>query len=301
MILSFIHWKKNLSSLWKSHHRTQGSTCWDGLSWSSQRTHPSCSGRVQWRWWRSSGGCRYCWTSVDSRAFGSESKKPFKWPRFLLLTINYEMYWSTLSYHFIILHQHHVIGAQSSNEDDTGDTFETMNPLLSLWPLATHIKHSGSKKTICCVITRSILIPTNEQQFVDSPEVKIFEGELSLNDTSGFHSWSQHILLSGHIAWLDQSLQVIEVAVWKLNSVSGLIFMITWAVFNFVVAYYPAESLSWYSEALSKQTWMPESFHRRRMMSDNSLGMVPSSMVSARCISFLASSCRKDPGGQSHQ
>lgn len=61
--------------------------------------------------------------------------------------------------------------------------------------------------------------------------------------------------------------------------------------FRWVIPYYPAESLSWYSEALSKHAWMPESFHRRRMMSDSSLGMVPSSMVSARCMSFLASSC----------
>lgn len=58
-----------------------------------------------------------------------------------------------------------------------------------------------------------------------------------------------------------------------------------------MISYYPAESLSWYSEALSKHACMPESFHRRRMISDISLGMVPSSMVSARCMSFLASSC----------
>lgn len=64
-------------------------------------------------------------------------------------------------------------------------------------------------------------------------------------------------------------------------------------IFRFTSAYYPAESLSWYSEALSKHAWMPESFHKRKMMSDISLGMVPSSMVSARCMSFLASSCSK--------
>lgn len=36
------------------------------------------------------------------------------------------------SIHFIVLHQHHVVGAQSSDEDDTGHTFETMDPLLPL-------------------------------------------------------------------------------------------------------------------------------------------------------------------------
>lgn len=67
-----------------------------------------------------------------------------------------------------------------------------------------------------------------------------------------------------------------------------------------VISYYPAESLSWYSEALSKHACMPVSFHRRKMMSDSSLGMVPSSIVSARCMSFLASSCRVDARGQGH-
>lgn len=37
-----------------------------------------------------------------------------------------------LSYHFIVFHQHHVVSAQSSDEDNTGDTFEAMDPLLPL-------------------------------------------------------------------------------------------------------------------------------------------------------------------------
>lgn len=48
--------------------------------------------------------------------------------------------------------------------------------------------------------------------------------------------------------------------------------------------------MSWYSEARSKQAWIPESCHSRWMMSDISLGIVPSSMVSAMCASFRASS-----------
>lgn len=47
--------------------------------------------------------------------------------------------------------------------------------------------------------------------FRNSPEVQVFEAELGLNDTGGLHSWSQHILLSGNVAWLDQSLQVVQV------------------------------------------------------------------------------------------
>lgn len=49
------------------------------------------------------------------------------------------------SYHFVILHQHHVVGAQSSDEDDTGHTFETVDPLLPLGPLSTHVKHSEER------------------------------------------------------------------------------------------------------------------------------------------------------------
>lgn len=123
------------------------------------------------------------------------------------------------------------------------------------------------------------------------PEVEVFEGKLGLNDTGGLHSGSQHVLLCGHITGLDQSLQVIQVAVERRNA--GICdHLEDCKNFRRVISYYPAESLSWYSEALSKHAWMPESFHRRRMMSDSSLGMVPSSMVSARCMSFLASSCR---------
>lgn len=64
--------------------------------------------------------------------------------------------------------------------------------------------------------------------------------------------------------------------------------------------YYPAESLSWYSEALSKHAWMPVSFHNCRIISESSLGMVPSSIVSAKCISFLALSCRRKRQNKKH-
>lgn len=47
--------------------------------------------------------------------------------------------WET--YHFIVLYQHHVICAESSTEDNASDTLKTMDPLLSLRSLATHIEH----------------------------------------------------------------------------------------------------------------------------------------------------------------
>lgn len=51
-----------------------------------------------------------------------------------------------------------------------------------------------------------------------SPEVEVFEGKLGLDDTGGLYSGSQHVLLSGHITGLDQSLQVIQVAVERSNA-----------------------------------------------------------------------------------
>lgn len=46
----------------------------------------------------------------------------------------------------------------------------------------------------------------------DSPEVEVFEGKLGLNDPGGLDSGSQHVLLGGYVAWLDQPLQVVQVA-----------------------------------------------------------------------------------------
>lgn len=45
-----------------------------------------------------------------------------------------------------------------------------------------------------------------------SPEVQLFAGELFFDDSGGFDSRSQHILLGGHVVWLADSLHFIEVA-----------------------------------------------------------------------------------------
>lgn len=45
------------------------------------------------------------------------------------------------THHFIVLHQHHVVSAEGGDEDDTGDTFKAVDPLLPLGALATHVKH----------------------------------------------------------------------------------------------------------------------------------------------------------------
>lgn len=51
------------------------------------------------------------------------------------------VYLRVCTYHFVVFYQHHVVSAQGSTEDDASHTLETMNPLLSLRPLATHIEH----------------------------------------------------------------------------------------------------------------------------------------------------------------
>lgn len=48
--------------------------------------------------------------------------------------------------------------------------------------------------------------------FGDLPEVQLFAGELFFNDTSCFDSRSQHVLLSGEVVWLADSVHFIEVA-----------------------------------------------------------------------------------------
>jgi len=133
-----------------------------------------------------------------------------------------------------------------------------------------------------------------------------WNGDLWRRTWSQWYQWSS-LLIAAHPAQWVHSL-VGPVALSHSGS-CGKIKLGQWSIlkldikclnFSLGFSYYPAESLSWYSEALSKHAWMPESFHRRKMISDSSLGMEPSSMVSARCMSFLASSCRVDSTGQSH-
>lgn len=45
------------------------------------------------------------------------------------------------THHFVIFHQHHIIGTEGCTENDAGDALEAVDPLLSLWSLPSHIKH----------------------------------------------------------------------------------------------------------------------------------------------------------------
>lgn len=61
-------------------------------------------------------------------------------------------------YHLLILGQHQVISTQCDAENNGCDSFETVDPLLPLGPLATHIEHPAWKQkhaTFTIVIYRS--------------------------------------------------------------------------------------------------------------------------------------------------
>lgn len=58
------------------------------------------------------------------------------------------------SHHFLVLGQKQVVGAQCNTKNDGRDAFKTVDPLLSLRALASHVKHpaKGMKQrryTVC--------------------------------------------------------------------------------------------------------------------------------------------------------
>ena len=46
-----------------------------------------------------------------------------------------------LPVHFFVLGKHEVVAGEGYAEDYGGDALEAVDPLLSLWPLAAHVKH----------------------------------------------------------------------------------------------------------------------------------------------------------------
>lgn len=79
------------------------------------------------------------------------------------------------THHFVVLHQHHVVSAQSRDENDAGHTLKAVDPLFALGPLPAHIKHSVGPSQIriwTCVSGHSDM-PTG------TPCLPILAGELS--------------------------------------------------------------------------------------------------------------------------
>lgn len=132
----------------RSYHHSLGSRCSNGLSWSFLQRDPSCWGKARWRSVRRICGCRYCWIDGGTHAYGSKKKwertqRVTHWQDSFCLLIRQQ---SSLTHHFVVLYKHHVVCAERSAKDDASHTLETVDPLLSLWPLATHIKHPVSRR-----------------------------------------------------------------------------------------------------------------------------------------------------------
>lgn len=51
------------------------------------------------------------------------------------------------THHFVVLYEHHVVRTESAAEDDAGHALEAVDPLLSLWPLTSHIEHPVHNRT----------------------------------------------------------------------------------------------------------------------------------------------------------
>ena len=54
--------------------------------------------------------------------------------------------WINLPVHFFVFSENKVVAGEGDAEDDGGDPFEAVDPLLPLRPLAPHVKHPGKKQ-----------------------------------------------------------------------------------------------------------------------------------------------------------
>lgn len=52
-----------------------------------------------------------------------------------------------------------------------------------------------------------------KQKHPTTPEDDVFQVERVLDDTSGGHSYPQDVLLSGHICWISNAIQITQIAV----------------------------------------------------------------------------------------
>jgi len=84
----------------------------------------------------------------------------------------------------LVLKQKLVVLGNGNEEEDGCDILEAMDPLLSFRSLSSHIEHAISK---------------------------VSDDEGGLRDTSSLDTRSENILVVGHIVWLSDTLDVVEV------------------------------------------------------------------------------------------
>ena len=87
--------------------------------------------------------------------------------------------------HCLILEEQLVVFGDGDEEEDGGDVFEAVYPLLSLRSLATDIEHAVGK---------------------------VADDEGSLGDTGCLDTRSQDILVIWHVVWCGDSVDRVEVA-----------------------------------------------------------------------------------------
>ncbi len=115
---------------------------------------------------------------------------------------------------------------------------------------------------------------------------------MDLDDTGGFHSRPQDVLLGRLVLLVAQSVEVVQEAVKEEDKEQA--FSIEVITCNFKVTYYLAESFSWYSFDLEKHSWTPLSTQSLFMPANSSSekGSV-SSILDTTSMTILASPCNK--------
>ena len=112
-----------------------------------------------------------------------------------------------------LLQQHLIILAERNAEDDGRDILETVNPLLPLTPLTSHIEHA--RWNVRLVI--SIL----HRQLVDLLHTELAHLEASFVDTRGFGSRSENVVLVWEVIFIDNACSLAKEtklrSIWRSN------------------------------------------------------------------------------------
>jgi hypothetical protein len=91
-----------------------------------------------------------------------------------------------VTYSGFVLVQHLIVLGHGDTEDDGGDVFEAVDPLLSFGSLTAH---------------------------VEQLEVEVLERKVHLDNAGGLHSGPQNVLFGRHVLLSSKSIQIVQEAV----------------------------------------------------------------------------------------
>lgn len=299
-----------------SYHRSLGSRCSGGPSWSSPQTDLSYWGKARWRSGQRICGCRCCWIDGGTRACGSERS----WRN----RVTFKLQTVIIQYFLIQLF-----------DLDSPLRRPLQAPCRMHWALhrkwcRSHPRNNGSTSFSLTsdLPHQTFCRPHKAEDDNDSNGRRHILWCLPAARRRPLHTWSATLCRRTVLQWYQ--LSWLEIAArpaqwggslicrfgpvhwgswrWRENTVKWkpalcaadlLIWPPARAFHQLQLdtgTHYPAESLSWYSAALSKAASTPESFQSFWITSASSAGMVPSSMESDKFCSFCASSCIKKHG-----